>query len=450
MNLPTSSQPKKTSHSRGKTTGWAAFDQKHRQGHALESETEHDPFPPISRAIVSPNPRQNLAGNNSSYKKPFSAVLQSSVDFPRLAHNKNEEKQLLSDDSSNVQGTSKDLVQESHTAELKKLMELHSWAANELIVDIVEALDNDFVKASTLLEGMLSAGLFEGDKECKREKQNTSSQDSSHDELTRIKDFSSGKNVDFSDGTDTLNNDPYSVNKYMIDEKSLRGKTYDDSIGTRSILDHLKSLPLEPEWEEEEEEDVYLRFRKDAIRVLRSASQHSRAAQNAFLRGDHSSAQHHSLKAREEWLVAERLNDSAAKDILSIRNSNNNIWTLDLHGLHKTEAVQALKERLRKLESQVPSNRSVSPKRLHRIYQKNGVAQSSSVECLTFIDKEKVDKPQSGQRPLSLQVITGVGNHSRMEALLPTAVRSFLDENGYRFDDIRPGVITVRLKFRQN
>ncbi|KAF8022992.1 hypothetical protein BT93_F0489 [Corymbia citriodora subsp. variegata] len=329
-------------------------------------------------------------------------------------------------------------------------MELHSWAESELIVNIVESLDNDFVKASTLLEGMQSAGFFEGDKECKGEKQNTSSRDSPHDELTGNKDFSSGKNVDVANGTDTLNNDSNSVNKYMIDEQSLVGKTYDNSTGTRSILDHLKSLPLEPEWEEEEEEDVYLRFRKDAIHVLRSASQHSRAAQNAFLRGDHSSAQHHSLKAQEEWLVAERLNDSAAKDILSIRNSNNDIWTLDLHGLHKTEAVQALKERLRKLELQVPSSRSVSPKRLHRINQKNGVAQSSSVECLTSVDKEKLDKPQSGQRPLSLQVITGVGNHSRMQASLPTAVRSFLNEEGYCFDDIRPGVITVRLKFRQN
>ncbi|KAI3415057.1 Smr domain-containing protein [Psidium guajava] len=447
MNLSTSSQQKKTSHSRGKSTGWAAFDLKHRQGHALKSEIEHDPFPPISRAIVSPNPCQNLAGNNNSYKKPFSAVLRSSIDFPGLAHNGNEEKQLLSEDSSNVQGTSMDLIQESCTAELKKLKELHSWAENELIEDIVEALDNDFVKASTLLEGMLSAGLFEGDKESKRAKQNTSSQDSSHDELMRNKDFSSGKTLDFSNGTDTLNNDFNSVDKYMVNETCLKGKTYDDSTGARSILAHLKSLPLEPEWEEQ---DVYLRFRKDAIRVLRSASQHSRAARNAFVRGDHSSAQHHSLKAREEWLVAERLNDTAAKDILSIRNSNNDIWTLDLHGLHKTEAVQALKERLRKLELQVPSNRSVSSKRLHRIHQKNGVARSSSVECLPSINEEKLDKPQSGQRPLTLQVITGVGNHSQMQASLPTAVRSFLNEEGYRFDDTRPGVITVRLKFRQN
>ncbi|XP_030471644.2 uncharacterized protein LOC115689659 [Syzygium oleosum] len=440
MNLSNSSQQKKTSHSRGKSTGWAAFDLKHRQGHGLESEIEHDPFPPIARAIVLPNPCQNLAGNYNSYKKPFSAVLRSSVDFPGLEHNGNEEKQLPSDDSSNVQGTSKELVQESRTAELKKLKELHSWAENELVVDIVEALDSDFIKASTLLDGMLSAGLFEGDKERKRAKQNTFSWDSSHDELMRNRDFSSGKNVDFSDGTDTLNNDFNSVNKYVIDENPLREKICDDSTGTRSIMAHLNSLPLELEWEEEED-DVYLRFRKDAIRVLRSASQHSRAAQNAFLRGDHSSAQHHSLKAREEWLVAERLNDGAAKEILSIRNRNNDIWTLDLHGLHKTEAVQALKERLRKLELQVSSNRSVSTKRLH---QKNGVAGSSSV------DKEKLDNPQSGQRPLSLQVITGVGNHSRMQASLPIAVRNFLNEDGYRFDDIRPGVITVRLKFRQN
>ncbi|RVX21450.1 hypothetical protein CK203_002323 [Vitis vinifera] len=43
---------------------------------------------------------------------------------------------------------------------------------------------------------------------------------------------------------------------------------------------------------------------------------------------------------------------------------------------------------------------------------------------------------------------TGRGNHSRGQAALPTAVRSFLNEHGYRFEEARPGVIAVRPKFR--
>ncbi|MCI20244.1 smr protein/MutS2 C-terminal, partial [Trifolium medium] len=44
----------------------------------------------------------------------------------------------------------------------------------------------------------------------------------------------------------------------------------------------------------------------------------------------------------------------------------------------------------------------------------------------------------------------GVGNHSRGQAALPTAVRSYLNENRYRFEETRPGVITVWPKFRQS
>ncbi|KAI4383545.1 hypothetical protein MLD38_009371 [Melastoma candidum] len=74
---------------------------------------------------------------------------------------------------------------------------------------------------------------------------------------------------------------------------------------------------------------------------MRSASRHSRDASNAFLRGDHSAA-HRSSKAQEQWAVAEKLNNEAAKEILFLRNSKFDIRTLDLHGLHKTEALQAL------------------------------------------------------------------------------------------------------------
>lgn len=144
---------------------------------------------------------------------------------------------------------------------------------------------------------------------------------------------------------------------------------------------------------------VYVFFPLD-----RSASQHYRAASNAYLRGDHFAAQQHSDNARKEWLTAQRLNAKAAREILSIRNSDNDLWKLDLHGLHAAEAVQALHEHLRWLETQVRAGHSVSP---NRVKANNRMMRSPSVETVSSMDK--LDKPQmsSRQRPTSLQVITG-------------------------------------------
>lgn len=139
----------------------------------------------------------------------------------------------------------------------------------------------------------------------------------------------------------------------------------------------------------------------------RLASQHSRAATNAFLRRDHFSAQQHSLRAREKWSAAEQLNAKAAKEILSIRNSDNDPWKLDLHGLHAAEAGQALQEHLLKIETLVPNNRSTSP---CRIKTKNGIVHSSPCDAFSTVDAENLDKQQATfrQRPTSIQVITGI------------------------------------------
>lgn len=140
--------------------------------------------------------------------------------------------------------------------------------------------------------------------------------------------------------------------------------------------------------------------------MCRSASQHSRAATNAFLRGDHFSAKQHSLKAQEEWLAAQKLNTEAAKEILSIRNSKHDMWKLDLHGLHAAEAIQVLREHLQQIETQVWSHRSLSPKRSQ---VESRMGRSSSLESFSCMEPEKFDRQQasSRQRPTSLQVITG-------------------------------------------
>lgn len=205
-----------------------------------------------------------------------------------------------------------------------------------------------------------------------------------------------------------------------------------------------------------------------SILLSRSASQHSKAATNAFLKGNHSSAHQHSLKAQQQWLTAQTLNAKAANDILSIRNSQNDVWNLDLHGLHAAEAIQVLQQRLHQIETRLLSNRSLSPNSLRM--DSTRMTHSSSLESFDSISMEmqKLDKEHAPlrQRPTSLQVITGiifhitlslslygwkwflinislsrdvlassnfagVGNHSRGRASLPVAVRGFLNENGY-------------------
>lgn len=86
------------------------------------------------------------------------------------------------------------------------------------------------------------------------------------------------------------------------------------------------------------------------------------------------------------------------------------MWKLDLHGLHAAEAVQALQERLQKIEMQRPMNCSVSPK---KVKSKNGMVGTASLESFGCMDMEVVDKQRSSLRQIqkSLQVITGMFFH---------------------------------------
>ncbi|CAK9183650.1 unnamed protein product [Ilex paraguariensis] len=142
-------------------------------------------------------------------------------------------------------------------------------------------------------------------------------------------------------------------------------------------------------------------------KLLASASRHSKASRDAYVIGDHLSAQQFSLKAQEEWKAVERLNAKAAKEILSIRNFENDVWKLDLHGLHAMEAVQALRDHLQMIESQVPLSRFVSPKRDDA---KSGFLHSASLKSLSHMDVQKLDKQEASyrHRPTSLEVITGM------------------------------------------
>lgn len=54
--------------------------------------------------------------------------------------------------------------------------------------------------------------------------------------------------------------------------------------------------------------------------------------------------------AKEEIRVVRELNSQATAEILKIQNCKNNLWKIDR--LHKTEAIQALQNRLNEIESQ--------------------------------------------------------------------------------------------------
>ncbi|KAL5704028.1 hypothetical protein ACHQM5_022505 [Ranunculus cassubicifolius] len=381
----------KTSWAKGRTPGWAALDRKQRGKMGAETEPDIDLYSPSQNTITPmPHPQSSVIGNGKPLKS-FSSAVQHSAESSYLAgHGSYPLAHTVIGESSTKFGNKDDNKKEMHPS-IEKLRNIHSWAASDLIEDVLGAVNDDIDQAMTLLKSMVPPEFSKETKE---------TENVVEDDMEDIAKLISA-----------LEND-------NLDAK-MDTTHHNEQLNLRRLI----SAPVEPEWEED---DVYLSRRKDAIRATRSASQHSRAASNAFMRGDHISARELSSKAQEEWMAAEKLNARAAEEILSIRNNGNNVWKLDLHGLHASEAVRALQNHLWKIESQVRLNRSVSPNSIIKPVQEVG----------------------SWQRPSVLQVVTGTGNHSRGQASLPMAVRSFLFENGYRFDEPRSGVIDVRPKFR--
>ncbi|KAH6810156.1 hypothetical protein C2S51_023918 [Perilla frutescens var. frutescens] len=378
-------------------SGWTAFDLKQRRKQqGLEaSNHDSDPYPSLS-PLTQPQTFFNKNGD-----KPFSSLLAPSINFSSLK-DKNLPPQLPPTTTSSLKDA---------TLTVDTLRDLQPWADESLIQDVLASVNNNVHQALSLLEDMLIS------EDHLRKNKKLVTPDISFSEKERM--------INFINGNHELS---------MSQESSLR------------LLDTIKSLPIEsePQWGED---DAYLVFRKDGIRMIRSASRHSKSANDAYIRGDHAAARHFSFKAQQEWAAAERLNAKAAKEILNVRNCRNDLWTLDLHGLHAAEAVEALLERLKTVESLVsPSSLAAQ----QGILKESGVPVDGAVQSTGQLDIEKFGRqhPTSRQRVTLLQVITGKGNHSRGFAALPSAIRNFLSENGYHFDETRPGVIMVRPKFR--
>lgn len=189
-------------------SGWTAFDLKQRRKQLAAADS--NPYPSLSGLTA---PQSLLNRNESLLDKPFSSVLAPSINFPSLKDIKNEKLPA----SPSSLGTTAVAVDTNG-----KLKDLHPWADESLIQDVLAGVNNNVLEASSLLEAMV------------------------------ITDHQVDKKLDTPDASLGFNH-----NKQPMDEES-----------TLQLLDTIKSLPVEPE-PEWGEDDVYLIYRKDAIRMTR-------------------------------------------------------------------------------------------------------------------------------------------------------------------------------------
>lgn len=426
--MPVTSGPMRSirpARQRAKVAGWASFDAQQRGG---VPKAGVDPFPPLpppssssSHNLQKKQSQRSVIDNNSlNEKNAVSAVVRHedisfmSVNsrakpckgFAQLIDKVAVKPRNFIDPHPNTSLASTtmlhgvtDHVNHKKVA-VEKLQSLYNWADENLIEDILMAVNYNLEQASASLESMAVMELPE--------------------------------NLDPSDA--------YEAVEKSQPDNICEGKScplLPECLGFENLHvtsprgGHTPTAPPEPEWEEE---DVYSKHRKEALRRLRAAERHSKEAERAYLRGDHRTARNMSLKSQEEHLAADKLNAKAAVEILQIRNEKlNDIWKLDLHGLHASEAVQALESRLEMIEynTSAPSDPETNQKGNIHTEQKS----SGLLTLRTW-------------RPSELQVITGVGVHSRGGAALPIAIKNFLIDKGYKFSEARAGVIAVRPKFR--
>ena len=193
------------------------------------------------------------------------------VNFSTLEENKDCKKPMQVGNSSNKELT-KIAEVSNFVMAFNKLKELHSWADNSLIGDVMAAVDNDIDKASTLLGAMASTGSFEDNKETSIADLNSTSKNLyGNCKLQANNCVFLGSGTDLAELSSTIG-DLLINNKELIDECASSGKNLSDNAADmKLILGPIKSIPIEPEWEED---DVYLSHRKDAIRFMRYVTLH--------------------------------------------------------------------------------------------------------------------------------------------------------------------------------
>jgi DNA-nicking Smr family endonuclease len=137
-------------------------------------------------------------------------------------------------------------------------------------------------------------------------------------------------------------------------------------------------------------------------------------ALTAFMRGDGAKAKEFSDKGREADRISKEAHREAAQ--LTFEHMNRkfehgtNIETMDMHGLRVDEALQQLDSFL-----------------------------------LRLTEADEMSKAKSNR----LNVITGLGKHSKNGAKIKPAVVQYFKDNDYKFREPWPGVIQCRLRRNQ-
>ncbi|EDO49717.1 predicted protein, partial [Nematostella vectensis] len=152
------------------------------------------------------------------------------------------------------------------------------------------------------------------------------------------------------------------------------------------------------------EESEYADFRAEAAIHYQLRDECFKKAALAFSKKQGQLAQFYASQGRIHSEKIKQANDRAAARILENTNTGHDKYSLDLHGLHVTEALRALSERLTHQES-------------------------------------------SKNRPRYISVVTGRGNHSRGgKAKIKPAVLEYLRQHDYRHEQLHPGLVRVYLK----
>lgn len=221
-------------------SGWTAFDLKQRRRQqGLEDNHDSNPYPSLPLPTA---PKSLLNKKESLLDKPFSSLLAApSTNFPSL-EDTIKNKNLPATTSSLALGTTVE------NAAHGKLKDLHPWADESLIQDVLAGVSNNVDEALSLLEAMVVAG----DETDKKKKVQLSCNDDFTPPDTLDVPFLEKENM-----IRFINDSLVGNQKQPMDEKA-----------SLHLLDIIKSLPIEPEhdWGED---DVYLIHRKDAIRMMR-------------------------------------------------------------------------------------------------------------------------------------------------------------------------------------
>ena len=77
----------------------------------------------------------------------------------------------------------------------------------------------------------------------------------------------------------------------------------------------------------------------------------SQEQKDAYAKGDRISEKRLSKACKMAWKTVHILNKKAADEIFETTNKKNGIMKIDLHGLHSSEAVDAVNKRLNTIET---------------------------------------------------------------------------------------------------